>query len=139
MFSHITVGSNNLAKAEKFYNALLLPLNLKQRHVNPDGGPLSLCWVSAVTPLPRFYVYTPLDGAIARSGNGAMVAFLASSSDIVNKAYAAAIKAGGSCAGAPGPRTQYGDGYYGAYLHDTDGNKIHVAFRGDLTGYAMLS
>lgn len=36
--------------------------------------------------------------------------------------------------GAPGPRGRYGEGYYGAYLRDPDGNKVHLAWRGDLSG-----
>jgi hypothetical protein len=34
--------------------------------------------------------------------------------------------------GPPGPRPHYGNGYFGAYLHDRDGNKIHIVHRGDL-------
>lgn len=39
MFSHITVGVSDLDKAAAFYDAILLPLGLKQRPVTPDGGP----------------------------------------------------------------------------------------------------
>ncbi|MFK4823102.1 hypothetical protein ACI0FS_23530 [Ochrobactrum quorumnocens] len=34
--------------------------------------------------------------------------------------------------GGPGPRPHYGDGYFGAYLRDPDGNKIHLVHRGDI-------
>ena len=61
-----------------------------------------------------------------------MLAFAAPSPEAVNRAYAAGIAAGGTDDGAPGQRPQYGIGYYGAYLRDPDGNKVHIAFRGDL-------
>ncbi len=132
MFSHVTVGTSNLVNAGLFYDALLIPIGLKRRVVTPDGGPLALCWVNAAQPLPRFYVYEPFDGNAASVGNGGMIAFLAPTIESVNSAYAAGISNGGTDEGAPGPRENYGAGYYGAYLRDPDGNKIHIAFRGDL-------
>ncbi|MGV8833331.1 MAG: VOC family protein [Devosia sp.] len=131
MFSHITVGSDDLARAGRFYDALLSPLGLRRRVVKPDGGPPALCWTGDA-PVPRFYVYSPFDGAAASAGNGAMTAFLAPTIAAVDAAFAAGIAAGGDDEGAPGPRPHYGDGYYGAYLRDPDGNKLHLAFRGDL-------
>ena len=43
MFSHVTVGTNDLDKAAQFYDAILFPLGLCRRHVTPDGGPSSAC------------------------------------------------------------------------------------------------
>ncbi|MGB3070636.1 MAG: VOC family protein, partial [Ottowia sp.] len=54
MFSHITVGTRDLERAGRFYDAVLLPLGLKRRIVTPDGGPLALCWVTGQALLPRF-------------------------------------------------------------------------------------
>jgi hypothetical protein len=47
-------------------------------------------------------------------------------------AHAAGLLAMGVDDGAPGPRPHYGDGYFGAYLRDPDGNKVHLVHRGDL-------
>jgi catechol 2,3-dioxygenase-like lactoylglutathione lyase family enzyme len=132
LFSHVTVGTSNLGRAGLFYDALLIPIGLKRRVVTPDGGPLAFCWVNADQPLPRFYVYEPFDGNPASVGNGGMIAFLAPTIESVNLAYAAGISNGGTDEGKPGPRENYGAGYYGAYLRDPDGNKVHIAFRGDL-------
>ena len=132
MFSHVTVGTNDLAAASAFYDALLIPLGLRRRHVTPDGGPPSACWVSPKSVLPRFYVYVPFDRAVASVGNGSMVAFLAPTVEAVNASYLAGIEAGGRDEGPPGERARYGVGYYGAYLRDPDGNKVHVVHRGDL-------
>ena len=132
MFSHVTLGTNSLDVSAELYDALLTPLGLVQREVEPDGGPMSRCWIQPGSILPRFYLYGPYDGNRAAAGNGTMVAFLAPSPESVDAAYAAGIDAGGLNEGPPGPRDHYGKGYYGAYLRDPDGNKLHVAFRGDL-------
>jgi len=126
MFSHICVGSNDLERSAAFYDALLAPLGLRRRIVLPDGGPSAACWVSALAGLPRFYVYLPFDGAPASAGNGSMVAFMAPSIAAVHAAHAAGLAAGGRDEGAPGPRSRYGEGYYGGYLRDPDHNKIHI-------------
>lgn len=134
MFSHVTVGVSDLDRAERFYDAVLLPFDLQRRPVTPDGGPASACWVGKDHTLPRFYAYIPFDSRPASAGNGSMVAFLAPSPEAVTTAYAAGIAAGGSDEGAPGPRPHYGDGYFGAYLRDPDGNKVHIVHRGDVQG-----
>lgn len=115
-----------------FYNAILAPLGIHQRETEPDGGPDSKCWVYDGESLPRFYVYEPFDGLQASAGNGTMIAFEAASEKVVDNAYAAGLSSGGGDAGKPGERPHYGDGYYGAYLRDPDGNKVHIVFRGDL-------
>ena len=81
---------------------------------------------------PRFYVFSPFNRQDASAGNGNMLAFSAPSIAAVNLAYAAGIAAGGSDEGAPAERAHYAKNYYGAYLRDLDGNKIHLVFRGDL-------
>ena len=131
MFSHITVGSNDLDTAEAFYDAVLEPIGLKQREVIPDGGPEARCWVKDEAKFPRFFVYSPFDKSEANAGNGSMVAFLAGSPSSVDRAYEAGLDKGGTCEGKPGPRDHYAKGYYGAYLRDPDGNKIHIVFRDD--------
>ncbi len=132
MFSHITVGVSDLFRAARFYDAILEPLGLRQRPVTPDGGPASRCWIMPGQTLPRFYAYSPFDRQPATAGNGSMVAFLAPTEAAVSAAHAAGLATGGTDEGAPGPRPHYGDGYFGAYLRDPDGNKVHIAYRGDI-------
>jgi hypothetical protein len=76
---------------------------------------------------------TTFDKQPTSVGNGSMVAFLAATPAAVDTAYAAGSSAGGADTGSPGPRTHYGDGYYGAYLRDPDHNKVHLACRGDIS------
>jgi len=109
----------------------LIPLGYIQRDVKPDGGPKSCCWVVKGAELPRFYVYEPFNKEAATSGNGSMVSFLAPDISSVNESYAVALKMGGTDEGAPNNREHYGSGYYGAYMRDPDGNKVHIVYRGD--------
>jgi catechol 2,3-dioxygenase-like lactoylglutathione lyase family enzyme len=132
MFSHVTVGCSDLERAALFYDSVLTPLGLRRRPVTPDGGPAAACWIQPNNTLPRFYVYMPFDRRPMSVGNGSMVAFLAPSHAAVDTAHAAGLAAGGRDEGAPGPRPHYGAGYYGAYLRDPDGNKLHIVYRGDL-------
>ena len=132
MFSHVTVGVGDLDRSGRFYDALLMPLGLVRRAVTPDGGPPSLCWHLPGQPLPRFYAYIPFDGQSSSAGNGSMVAFVAASAQAVEHAYDSAIREGGTDEGSPGFRDHYGTGYFGAYVRDPDGNKIHIVYRGDL-------
>jgi len=131
MFSHVTVGTRNLEVSIDFYDAVLMPLGLIRRRVNPDGGPSCACWVKTGKTLPRFYIYEPFNGEPAHAGNGSMVAFEGVSQEEVNNSYRAGLTSGGISGGAPGPRDRYGKGYYGAYLYDPDGNKVHIVHRGD--------
>ena len=76
---------------------------------------------------PEFWVQKPVDGSRpASGGNGTHIAFGAKSRAGVQAFHAAALAAGGEDAGAPGPRPQYGDKYYGAFVIDPDGHKIEA-------------
>ncbi len=129
MFSHITLGSNDLAKSEVFYTALLSPLGL-QKIMNTGADSTDyFCWTAPEAHSPKFFVVIPFDDASASNGNGTMVAFNAPSKLSIDEAYSAAMAAGGSSEGDPGERAHYGKGYYGAYLRDPDGNKLHLAYK----------
>jgi predicted lactoylglutathione lyase len=59
---------------------------------------------------------------------GVHVAFLATSKEQVDMFHAAAVAAGGKDNGAPGYRTEYSAGYYGAFVHDLDGSNIEAVW-----------
>src|SRR5262245_66153189 len=73
---------------------------------------------------PMFAVGKPYDKQAATHGNGAMIALNVGSTEKVHAAHELALKLGGSDEGAPGPRV--GNGFYGAYFRDLDGNKLCV-------------
>lgn len=133
MFSHVTVGARDLARAGAFYDAVLAPLGLRRRWESSEGGgPPGIGWAAPGERVPSFFVTEPWNREPAGAGNGCMVAFLAPSPEAVREAHAAGLAAGGTDEGAPGERERYGRGYYGAYLRDPEGNKLHVVHRGDL-------
>jgi predicted lactoylglutathione lyase len=70
-----------------------------------------------------FSVLKPFDGQVATVGNGTMIALAASNPEQVQTLHAKALALGGADEGAPGPR---GDGFYGAYFRDLDGNKLAI-------------
>jgi catechol 2,3-dioxygenase-like lactoylglutathione lyase family enzyme len=121
MFSHVTVGSNDIARAKSFYDALLKPLGLARHADYPDGVGYALAGGR-----PQLWIVRPLDKKAASAGNGVTVGLEASDRSAVDAAHKAGMSAGGKDEGAPGLRTHYHPNYYGAYLRDPDGNKICI-------------
>ena len=118
MIGYVTLGTNDLARAAKFYDALLGTIGAS-RYMESDRF---VAW--AVSPdTPSFGVALPYDGKPATVGNGVMVALLMDSRAKVDALHAKALELGGSDEGAPGPR---GDGFYAGYFRDLDGNKLNA-------------
>lgn len=125
LFSHIFIGVADFDRALSFYRALMPVLGVQERFCDtrrPWAG-----WQSHPDPRPLLLIGTPFDGQPHRAGNGQMVAFLADSRAVVDRAHAVALAHGGTSEGAPGLRPEYHANYYGAYFRDTEGNKICVA------------
>ena len=126
MFSHVTIGTHDLTRAGAFYDAVLAPLGIERV---PSKYAKWAAW-QRPGEAARFWVGRPFNGLPASWGNGAMTAFAAPSRAAVDAAHAAALAAGGTDEGAPGPRPHFTPDYYGAYARDPDGNKIHFVHRG---------
>ena len=118
MFLYVTLGTNDLARAQRFYDAVMPCLGLalrasEDREIGyglPDGSRI------------RFWVTHPFDGKPATVGNGSMPAFAAPTRAVVDAFYHAALQNGGSDEGAPGLR--YQPDFYSCYVRDPDGNKL---------------
>ncbi|WP_230531798.1 VOC family protein [Microvirga roseola] len=121
MYSHTTLGANDLARARGFYQAVFAPLGLEVRYSDETY----LGWGAPGQP-PRFFVVRPVNGEAPSAGNGSMVALLASRRSIVDACHAAALEQGGADEGGPGLRPHYHPNFYGAYFRDLDGNKICI-------------
>ena len=134
MFSHVTLGANDLDSARRFYDALLTPLGLERREMKPDGGAVGLCWRKPGARIPWFFVFQPYDKRPANPGNGTMVAFLAPSAEVVRQCYAAAMAAGGGAGGGPWGGAQYTPGCFRPRLREPEDHTAHVTWRGDLAG-----
>jgi catechol 2,3-dioxygenase-like lactoylglutathione lyase family enzyme len=120
MFSHITLGTNDLDRARRFYEPAMATLGIGV----PFALPGMLIYGEMVGP--KLFVLTPFDGGAATSGNGTHVALLAKSRAEVDAFHAAALAHGGRDEGAPGLRPHYHANYYGAYVRDPDGNKLQA-------------
>ena len=122
MIGYVTVGTNDLARAAKFYDAIAAEMGTGRMMEfetfiawgTPGGG----AGIAATKPY---------DGQAATVGNGVMVAIEARDMDQVDRLYAIAMENGGSDEGAPGPR---GDGFYAGYFRDPDGNKLNAFVMG---------
>lgn len=123
MIGYVTVGTNDMARAKAFYDALFAPLGAKRVM---ELGERFVLW-SVARGQPGFALVTPYDRQPHHCGNGHMTALLAGSRGNVDKLHALALELGGTDEGAPGDR---GYGFYGGYFRDPDGNKLNFFHMG---------
>jgi catechol 2,3-dioxygenase-like lactoylglutathione lyase family enzyme len=119
MIHHISVGTNDVSRARRFYDPVMQLLGLR---LLKSGNKAAHYGVGDIL----FSLESPVDGQSASPGNGVHIAFQARDHAMVDEFHATGLRAGGSDAGAPGLRTQYDANYYGAFLRDPDGNKIEA-------------
>jgi len=120
MFSHMMVGSNDLDRARRFYDALF-----DKEARTDDKGRLSYGRRGAV-----FMVGKPIDGAPATHGNGGTIGFAFDSPDEVDSWHARGLAGGGTAIEDPPGVREGGFGkLYLAYLRDPDGNKLCALHR----------
>ncbi len=119
MIDHVSMGVNDLNAAGEFYDHVLSAIGIYRKHEIPGQA-------IAYGDDYEFWINTPLDNADATPGNGVHTAFRAVSTGQVDRFWQAAIRNGAEPDGEPGYRTEYGKGYYAAFIKDPDGNKIEV-------------
>jgi catechol 2,3-dioxygenase-like lactoylglutathione lyase family enzyme len=117
IYTHICLGTNDLGKAQRFYDAVLTPLGIHNLGSFLDQG------IGYGHRSAELLILKPLDGGPATSANGGTVGFKAPGRDAVRAFHAAGLAMGGTDAGKPGSRGAV-ELAYGAYLRDPDGNKI---------------
>jgi predicted lactoylglutathione lyase len=122
MIGYVTLGTNDLARAARFYDELLSVVGAK-RTIETERF---IAWGNSPKGAMLF-VIKPADGDKATVGNGVMVALAAKSKEEVDKIYQKAISLGAKDEGAAGPR---GAGFYAGYFRDSDGNKVNAFFMG---------
>lgn len=121
MISHTTFGTNDIEKAEQFFDSLLPDLGGK-KHLKTDRA----IFYSFADGSAKLAISLPYNGQLATVGNGTMLAFSVPSKEAVHAVYSKALLLGAKSEGEPGPR--YEGMYYGAYFRDPDGNKFAVFF-----------
>jgi catechol 2,3-dioxygenase-like lactoylglutathione lyase family enzyme len=132
MLHHVSVGVRDVARAATFYDPVLKALGYKRV---ADYSPGAIGYGEREGQ-PQFWIGLPHDKGAASVGNGTHVGFIARSKEAVNAFHEAALKAGGSNNGEPGPRPDYGPDYYGAFIYDLDGNKVEATLMGVVPGGA---
>jgi catechol 2,3-dioxygenase-like lactoylglutathione lyase family enzyme len=115
VLDHITVNVRDLAAARRFYRAALGAIGMK----------INLDFSSAFGMGSRTEKIFWLARDKRASGDG-HYAFRVDHREEVDTFYAAAIGAGGTDNGPPGPRPDYGRNYYAAFVKDREGNNIEV-------------
>lgn len=121
ILSHISIGTNQFEKSAHFYEKVLATLGCKKVMQHPGA-------VAFGKAFPEFWVQTPINGQPATKANGFHVGFIAATKEQVDLFYSTACELGAQGDGAPGPRPEYGDQYYGCFVRDLDGHKIEATF-----------
>ncbi len=109
MFDHVTIRVTDRAASERFYDTVLRPLAIDQSYRTnafSEWKEFSLAGADADNPATRRL----------------HVAFSAPSHEHVDEFWRVGVEAGYRDDGRPGPRPQYSEDYYGAFLLDPDGN-----------------
>ncbi|MDE2412570.1 MAG: VOC family protein [Sphingomonadales bacterium] len=120
MFSHVTIGADDIAAAKRFYDATLGALGAQPGAIDQrgkliyqhDGG--------------RLLITNPVNGGATEGGNGHTLGFLAASPAAVDAWHAAGLASGGTAIEDPPGERHIPDGrvLYLAYLRDPSGNKL---------------
>lgn len=118
MFSHITLGMNDLAATKTFYDAILGVIGAGPAIAPPGGTRLMYSHNGGMLMLT-----TPVDGAPATPANGGTIGFVLDSPEQVVVWHDAGVAHGGTtCEDPPGLRPA--NNLFLAYLRDPAGNKL---------------
>ncbi len=113
MLDHVVIGVSDIDRSRAFYEAALAPLGLSVVLDRPG-------YVGLGDRRPFFFL------AAREPTAGLHVAFSATDRARCDAFHAAAVAAGGTDNGAPGPRPAYHQHYYGAFVLDPDGNNVEA-------------
>lgn len=119
MFSHIMVGSNDIARSKVFYDAVFGAMGAKPGTVDAKGR------IIYAHNGGRFMVSKPIDGGAATHANGGTIGLMMASQEQAEAWHKAGCANGGkSIEDPPGIRQGAAGQMYLAYLRDPDGNKL---------------
>jgi catechol 2,3-dioxygenase-like lactoylglutathione lyase family enzyme len=125
MLDHVGILTTDWEKSKAFYDAAFAPMGITMLAIVPTEYTGGVKVGGYGRTKPDFWITES-----AEAGPGRHYAFSANSAAEVDAFYAAAVAAGGKDNGAPGPRPQYHDHYYGGFVFDPDGNNVEAVFHG---------
>ncbi len=124
MFSHIMIGSNDIERSKKFYDATFAALGIKPATTDPKGR------LIYTHNGGRLMITKPIDGKPACHANGGTIGFPVDSPEQGKAWHDAGVANGGtSIEDPPGIRQGAAGPMFLAYLRDPDGNKLCVVKR----------
>ena len=128
MFSHVMVGSNDIERSKRFYDAVLGVLGAGEAMENRNAaGQMRLFYRHGGS---SFCVTEPIDGEPATFANGGTIGFKCESPEQVTQFHDVAVAHGGtSVEDPPGPRQGALGTMHLAYVRDPDGNKLCALHR----------
>lgn len=128
MFSHVMVGTNDIERSKRFYDAVLGVLGAGEPFRNANAtGQVRLFYRHEGS---SFCLTEPINGEPATSANGGTIGFKCGSPEQVQKFHDAAVAQGGtSIEQPPGLRDGKLGAMYLAYVRDPDGNKLCALYR----------
>jgi catechol 2,3-dioxygenase-like lactoylglutathione lyase family enzyme len=119
MIDHVSIAVRDLDAMGRFYEAVLGTLGHAKLRDQADT-------LGFGKRYPEFWLNHRPAMALAPVDSGHHVCLRAADMQAVEAFHKAALRAGGSCDGAPGWRPEYSDGYYAAFIRDPEGNRIEV-------------
>ena len=119
MLLYATVGTNDLLRAGRFYDAVLPFLSYRSQQEAPG----EIGYAADEDVRCRFWVVEPFNREPATFRNGVTIALGAPTRAAVYAFHAAALAQGGTDEGAPGLRSFHAN-FYAAFVRDHDGNKL---------------
>jgi catechol 2,3-dioxygenase-like lactoylglutathione lyase family enzyme len=119
MLDHVKILVTDLDASAEFYEKALAPIGYKLIMKSESG------FIGFGAGFPDFWLEPALETARVH------VAFRVDSTAAVDEFHAAAVAAGGTDNGAPGPRPYHPE-YYGAFVLDPDGHNIEACNHGSL-------
>jgi catechol 2,3-dioxygenase-like lactoylglutathione lyase family enzyme len=124
MFTHVMVGSNDIDRSKKFYDALFGAVG-GEAGIKDARGRLIY-----VHDGGRFLVSKPINGEPATHANGGTIGFAMNGPEQAEAWHKAGVANGGTTIeDPPGARTGAAGAMYLAYLRDPDGNKLCALHR----------
>jgi catechol 2,3-dioxygenase-like lactoylglutathione lyase family enzyme len=119
VFDHVTIRVSDRQASERFYELVLGSLDRDNGYSGEhyaEWGDFSLAAATVEKPVTRRL----------------HVGFTAPTRSHVDEFWRLGIEAGSPDDGEPGPRPQYSDDYYGAFLLDPDGNSAEAVHHGSV-------